>query len=102
MTHPAPYRRTCFKLAAADEWYPPYRLNGYHRGVKDPLLVEVSFICLPASGEWRVCVWGADDFGMERDYPPTNMLQAETMFNILLEQQSISVSFLKAQGFWNA
>ena len=55
-----------------DDWYPPYRLRD------DGNLVEVSFMQLAAAYEnsegdtipeqWRVCCWGHDDMGLEKDY----------------------------------
>lgn len=58
-----------------DDWYPPYRLTGE----KEQRLVEVSFMNL-SNGEWRVCAWGGDDMGLERDY--SNEGEA---FNVFLQ-----------------
>lgn len=53
--------------STTDDWYPPYQLQD-----READLVQVSFIKLrpEKSGQqlWRVCVWGADDMGLERDY----------------------------------
>ena len=53
-----------------DDWYGNYKIVGDCR-VSD--LVEVSFMSLgpsvlPGQKNWRVCVWGNDDCGMERDF----------------------------------
>ncbi len=40
--------------------------------------VKVSFIEL-FDGCWRVCVWGGDDTGMERDFPPAERESAMRM-----------------------
>ncbi|MCA9495832.1 MAG: hypothetical protein KC589_02730 [Nanoarchaeota archaeon] len=47
----------------SDDWYPNYPND----------MVKVSFLKLPnilqnSDDEWRVCVWGNDDFGLERDF----------------------------------
>jgi hypothetical protein len=48
-----------------DDWYPSYKLDWVGR---DQYLIEVSFLQL-SDGQWRVCCWGSDDMGLERDYP---------------------------------
>ena len=53
-----------------DNWYGNYQVVGDCR-VSD--LVEVSFVKLLPYEEdnrlnWRVCVWGNDDCGMEKDF----------------------------------
>ncbi len=46
-----------------DDWYPPYVLEDGRA------LVRVSFIKLTHSEYlFRVCAWGMDDFGMEKDF----------------------------------
>lgn len=49
-----------------DDWYPAFIVEN-----EDLNLVQVTFTRIgPDNGKykWRVCVWGADDCGMERDY----------------------------------
>lgn len=54
-----------FKLTH-DDWHGSYRFEGYHHGVKNPMLVEVSLHCFP--NDHRVTVWGNDDMGMEKEF----------------------------------
>jgi hypothetical protein len=49
-----------------DDWYPAFIV-----GNRDLNLVQVTYTRIgPDDGKykWRVCVYGADDCGMERDY----------------------------------
>lgn len=50
-----------------EDWYPCYKLDSGRES-----LVEVIFTQTgpnpPLVGQWRVCVWGNDDHGMERDF----------------------------------
>lgn len=54
-----------------DLWYGSYKLA--ESSAADNMLVEVSFTQTGPNpneglGQWRVCVWGNDDCGMERDF----------------------------------
>lgn len=90
-------RYSAFKHTT-DDWYSSYRLNNYWRGIKEPLLVEVSLLSL-STGEYRVCVWGGDDFGMERDFPSDSELRARDLFLRLLGESKIEIRHLKELGF---
>lgn len=78
-----------------DDWYPSYRLEGLHRG-KPLQLVEVSFVEI-VDGSWRVCVWGADDFGLEKDHSSRDL--AYDMFEEVIKQSEVSQVFLRELGF---
>lgn len=56
----------------SDDWYPSYSLNEYNKGIEHQKLVEVTFCQTgpnpPYNGGWRVCAWGGDDCGMEKDF----------------------------------
>lgn len=93
------FRRSCFKLTQ-DDWYPSYQLAHHHNGVQQPKLVIVSFLQLPFSGEYRVCVWGDDDTGMERDF--TDKKEAERCFNTLLTKRHVNKKGLDSLGFGGA
>lgn len=41
--------------------------------------VKVSLLQLK-DNTWRVCVWGEDDFGLERDYPTKKFVKARTLY----------------------
>lgn len=99
-----PKRITVFKECIG-EWAPNFKLEGKYKG-RYANLVAVSFLkLLPYKGEdskecllkYRVCVWGADDFGMERDFIHRD--QALKMFNKVIAQEKISPLFLKDNDF---
>jgi hypothetical protein len=84
-----------------DDWYPVYQVKGW-----DNLqLVCVSFTQTgpdPArgNGKWRVCVWGADDCGMERDYDDRS--EAMTMFYRVISWEFVDLTLLLELGFVSA
>ena len=76
-----------------DEWYPSYQSKDLGQ------LVRVSCQPLgPHEGDnWRVCAWGADNFGMERDF--TDEKEALTVFIKVIKQEYVNHSNLKTLGF---
>jgi len=54
-----------------DDWHGSYKFAGWYNGNKDIMLVEVSFLPL-SDGMFRVCVWGNDDCGKEKDFKDKN------------------------------
>ena len=80
----------------SDDWYPSYHL-------KSMKLVEVKLLELFNPDGWRVCAWGADDFGMERDWLTwRGWFSAQSMFQKILEQDKVNQAFLRKQGFRRA
>jgi hypothetical protein len=101
-THRGYGRSSVFKVTA-DEWYPSYQLTRYHDGIYQQRLVEVSFVPLISSGGgYRVCAWGGDDFGLERDYPQEDAMEAWEMYVKVIEQAVVNVIFLEQNGFRRA
>lgn len=92
----------------SDNWCPSYALAQGNKGIKHvpaQELVEVSL--LPPrpdieddSGKWRVCAWGADDCGMERDF--TDEQKAWRCFIDVLCLEDVTMETLKAFGFVTA
>lgn len=74
-------------LLTSENWYPNWE------GGK----VKASFLRL-RDGTYRVCVWGEDDFGMEKDF--TDRDTAEHVFERL--PHIIFKADLKALGFVRA
>lgn len=90
--------RTCYEIfqATSDDWYPCYQLKRYK-------LVKVSCFELCGGEGWRVCVWGADDCGMERDWPTwQGQFPAFQMFMEIIRQPEISKQWLLDAGFVRA
>jgi hypothetical protein len=96
--YPVYRKNTVFKFTTED-WHPSYKLDGRYRGKQGLLLLEVSLLKLPSTKEWRVCVWGSDDFGMERDYARCDKKQAIEMFLAVIAEEVVSEVFLKANKF---
>jgi len=69
-----------------DDWYPNFPNNE----------VKVSLLNV-YGGLFRVCVWGADDDGREKDFK--NSDEAEKVFNKLSMMDVINKSDLKIMGF---
>lgn len=91
-----------FKVTT-DDWYPAFKLADWYKGTKpnETMLVQVSFTQTgpnpPINGEWRVCVWGGDDCGMERDF--TNEKEAWCCFLEVIGLDDVNMAALKKRGF---
>lgn len=59
--------------------------------------VSLSFIEL-STGQWRVCVWGADDDGMERDFKHGDRQKAKKLYNRLAECSDITKEICQELG----
>lgn len=98
-----PERMRVFKRTY-DDWYGNHRMAvDYDKDGNqvDTRLVEVSFLKLNPFKEtptlWRVCVWGNDDLGMERDY--LDKAEALDMFHEVINWDFVNVGQLKSNGF---
>lgn len=80
-----------------ENWSPSYKLLYSH-----PTFLVRCFIIQLQDGQWRVAVWGADDFGMERDFLEENKSEAGAVFMTVISQKSITLEFLKSLGFYPA
>jgi len=84
--------------ATRDDWRSSYRLNN------GELYVMVSFTQTgpnpPTQGEWRVCVWGDDDCGMEKDFLIEN--EAWLTFVTVIGWEYVNMDALKLIGFVSA
>lgn len=77
-----------------DNWHPPYQtINENLVAVKlwttDPKP--------PEEGLFRVCVWGAVDFGMEKDF--NDETEARNCYLELLSMDTVDIEPLKDLGF---
>lgn len=84
-----------------DDWYGNYRVEGDDRVSN---LVCVSFTQTgpnpPINGDWRVCVWGNDDFGMERDFE--DEATALNIFYQVVGWPKVNQILLRDMGFISA
>ena len=86
---------TIFK-ETTDDWHPSFFLNDWYKGTK---LVRASFLGL-ADGSWRVCVWGADDCGMEKDSESKEV--AWNAFLAIVKLEYVNKDILKTMGLYMA
>lgn len=85
-----------FKLTD-DDWCSSFTVN---TGVQYFDLVEVSFIPFDDSDGWRVCCWGDDDFGLEKDF--FDEREAWGCFVSVIGMEKVSISKLIDMEFVGA
>ena len=78
-----------------DCWHPSFSLLD---DAQETQLVEVS--CVKRLGCFSVCVWGADDFGMEKEF--TSKTRAIKVFQDIVSLPVVNVTYLKKMGFQEA
>ncbi len=89
--------RTSVFKRTNDNWCPSYIIKD---SFNQWSAVEVSFIHL-MDGLFRVCAWGADDIGMERDYESEN--EACVVFLQVIGEDYVDVDLLiEKYGFKGA
>jgi hypothetical protein len=91
-------KMTVFKRTQ-DQWYGSYKLEESDNG---DMLVEVTFTQTGPDpdlglGKWRVCVWGNDDCGMERDFDLEG--EALHLFYHIISWTYVNKDQLKVAGF---
>jgi len=74
-------------IKTTDDWSPNFDNNK----------VKLSYLGLIAKNTYRVCIWGADDCGMEYDTPNKN--DAKTMFEKLKQQGIVTKKELEKLKF---
>ena len=79
------------RIPTSDDWYP----------TASDGTVRVSYLLL-INGEWRVCVWGDDDFGLERDFPANEKIKAKRIYEKLIGCSILTQEFCKSLGMYNA
>ena len=92
------------RMKTADDWYP--NLTG-PEGKEDEVQVTVlgwrkHYDPEDESPAFRVCVWGGDDFGLERDFSYSETTPLELVQFVLWMPQPVTQQWLRDQGFWNA
>lgn len=76
------------RVTTPDDWHPCYEGGE----------VEVWLVSLLNATHWRVCVWGADDDGMERDFLVREV--AEVFYHSI--SNGITHNALRGMGFQQA
>ncbi len=85
---------TVYKLTS-DDWYPSTKTD-------DGMLVCISFSKLGTTHlpTWRVCAWGDDDFGLEKDF--TSEADAWVCFLEVIGYKDVTHDSLRKLGFVTA
>ncbi len=79
----------------SDDWHPPYSASYGMTLVRVSL---IKLITLPHhEHHWRVCVWGMDDCGMEKDF--VGETGAWACFLEVIGLEDVTMVALKARGF---
>ena len=94
----ARFRVEVFKLTE-DDWHPAYRLASWFGGRPGTKLVTVACVEM-TNGESRVCVWGSDDDGLEKDLP--DLASAGALFDYVIRQKYVNKQWLRDIGFVQA
>jgi hypothetical protein len=83
-------------ILSNEDWYPTIAGPPWpgQEGMVRVSLIEYG------DDHWRVCVWGGDDFGMERDFPVGEGVQAVMFFDRIVNLTT--KSDLRIMGFVNA
>jgi hypothetical protein len=87
--------RSCFKVTE-DDWYPAYRMSN---GNTKLVMVSV-FHFIQTLDALRVCVWGMDDLGLEKDF--TDADEALKLYNDILDLPFVNRDVLYKMGLINA
>lgn len=96
-------RIECFKKTS-DDWYGNFKIADDVRH-KDKKYVHVSLLSLGPDAIYghRVCVWGNDDCGMEKDFiEEFTESQAWELYMDLCCQSVITKDYLISRGFVHA
>lgn len=87
----APLKRTEKFMKTTDDWCPSFKFEN------DPNdYVKISKFKSIDGKMWRVCAWGDDDLGMERDFK--YMVEAEEVYNKIIKQDNVTFKYLKSLG----
>ena len=92
--------RTDEMIETTENWYPNY--NEYGKPADNGKFVRLSLLKLPGKFGWRVCVWGADDTGVEIDYTEDEWAAAKEMFDLVKGGGPVTRADLRMMGFINA
>ena len=89
-------RIDCFKQSS-DDWHGNFRIadDKRHEGKK---FVHLSLMDL-STGQFRVCVWGNDDCGMERDFSGSDYPEALALYHAVASMTIVDRVTLQVMGF---
>lgn len=84
-----------------EDWYPSFTIH--YQGEIRLVRVTLHTSCLFQDPSFiRVSIWGADDCGMEKDYPPNKIDDARADWLMVVQKKDLTRDWLKEHGFVNA
>jgi hypothetical protein len=97
-------------VPTTSNWYPcfdaeggPAKSGGHVRVTLTELpLKRGGWNDVPGAGGWRVCAWGADDFGMELDFEPGKRMDALALYKLVTGAGAVTTEDLEELGFKRA
>lgn len=96
----SPHNRISAFVEVKEDWYGNFRIADDRR-FEASQLVRVSLILL-STPEWRVCVWGNDDFGLERDFLADQHEAAMNLYVQIVTSQFPTQKWLRSLGMVGA
>lgn len=90
------YRRQEKMLTVPEDWYPCFP----NSQVECSLIMALAPKRSRQESFVRVCLWGNDDFGLEKDFKPSEFQIAKKLYNSL--KDGITQKELRELGFYNA
>lgn len=84
-------------VAVHEDWYGNFKLADDAR-YPDTRFVCVMFLGLTEDAGWRVAVWGNDDAGMERDFPPGERKKAMQLYIDIVTKRFPTKGWLRFKG----
>lgn len=87
-------------VPVSEPWYGNYKIANDARHDKT-LLVSVHFGQL-SDRTWRVSVWGNDDHGLEKDYPPGQRDKALALYQKIVSTPMLTHRMLEQAGMVRA
>lgn len=90
------FKRISVFKPTEDDWYPSYLLAD-----ANAKLVKITILEYPTMlGKFCVCAWGADDFGLQKEFD--NLEEAKRVFETIIELNTVSIKQLIKLEFENA
>jgi hypothetical protein len=83
-------------VAVAEDWHGNFAIADDAR-YATTRLIRVSLLGL-LDGQWRVCAWGNDDLGMERDFAAQHHHMAMELYVAIVTRRHPTRAWMKEQG----
>ena len=85
-----------FYKEVEDDWYPNFRMSRF----PNTSLQLVRITCYSGDCKTKICVWGADDDGME--FFPESLIESDRIIKRIIDIRVVSHNWFKQLGFIRA